>query len=435
LALIKYWSPKNNRKKNSAACRKAAHPARQIENVKITEIEISEDWCARGGQEIELLTTSFVMVGQRVPISLSKGPNGLYRIIDGWDRYEAAVRLKMPTVLAEVIEETSRNVPLIQIAQNFHRKSHDVLRRAEADAEWMEAFRRQATQVADPLGGRQPSDKCYSKASGATGSSSDRWRRAEQIASIPEPSKKLIRELRLNDNQSALLEIAITEPSVQIEKIRALAQPSETKQSKRTAAKQGSTRVTSARLVRTAGCPSLEEASISEQEVLELAQSPPCQSGTSVAASPKDEDPNRGAGTPAVSVLRLKLADQNQTKPDTSEATLDPEPDKGTLSTGGPSISVPERPVHNEPATTSQHALPKAQAFVEVPALPEYLKRADAEMELKKLAEEYLGSRLRKMLIGAPYKAGERFINEVFLPDFQKASQEALAAAGDGAQP
>src|SRR6267142_723886 len=208
-----FWLSSNNRppstiaKKYSAACRKAAHPARQIENVKITEIEISEDWCARGGQEIELLTSSFEMLGQRVPISLSKGPNGLFRIIDGWDRYEAAVRLKMPTVLAEVIEGPSCNVPLIQIAQNFHRKSHDVLRRAEADAEWMEAFRGQATQVADPLGGRQPSDKCYSKASDATGSSSDRWRRAEQIASIPEASKKLIRELRLNDNQSALLEI------------------------------------------------------------------------------------------------------------------------------------------------------------------------------------------------------------------------------------
>jgi len=299
----------------------------------------------------------------------------------------------------------------------------------------MEAFRRQATQVADPLGGRQPSDKCYSKASDATGSSSDRWRRAEQIASIPEASKKLIRELRLNDNQSALLAIATTEPSVQIEKIRSLAQPSEAKQPKRTAAKQGSTRVTSAPLVRTAGCPSLQEANISEQEVLELAQSPPRQSGTSVAAPSKDEDPNCGAGTPAVSVLRLELADRTQTKPDTSEVTLDSEPDKCTLSTGGPSSSVPERPAHNEPATTSQHALSKAQAFVDFPALPESLKRADVETELKKLTEEYLGSHLRKIVIGAPYKAVERFINEVFLPDFQKASQQGLAVASDGGQP
>jgi ParB-like chromosome segregation protein Spo0J len=416
-------------KKYSAARSKAAHPARQIENVKITEIEISEDWCARGGQEIELLTSSFVMVGQRVPISLSKGPNGLYRIIDGWDRYEAAVRLDMPTVLAEVIEGPSYDLPFIQIAQNFHRKRHDVLRRAEADVEWMEAFRRQATQVADPLGGRQPSDRCYSKASEATGISVDRWRRSELIASIPEASKKLIRELRLNDNQSALLEIATTELSGQIEKIRWLAQPSESKP-KRTAAKPTPALVASAPLVRTAGCPSLEEASISEQEVLEL-EPPPCQSGTSLAIPPKDEDPNRGAGAPAVSVLRLE---QNQTKPDTSEVTLESESDKYTLSIGGPSSCVPELPAHNEPATTSQHALSKAQAFVDFPALPEFLKRADVETELKKLKEEYLGSRLRKILIDAPYTAGERFIKEVFLPDFQKASQEALAVAGDGGQ-
>jgi len=91
----------------------------------------------------------------------------------------------------------------------------------------------------------------------------------------------------LNDNQSALLEIAAAEPSVQIQKIRSLAQPSEAKQPKRTAAKQGSTRATSAPPVRTAGCPSPEDANISEQEVLELALSPPRQSGTSVHGRPR----------------------------------------------------------------------------------------------------------------------------------------------------
>src|SRR3954471_12839127 len=76
-------------KRSASACTKASNSDRQIQTIKITEIELTEAWSRRGGAEIELLTSSFQTVGQRVPISVSKGPNGLYRIVDGLDRYEA----------------------------------------------------------------------------------------------------------------------------------------------------------------------------------------------------------------------------------------------------------------------------------------------------------------------------------------------------------
>ncbi len=55
----------------------------------------------------------------------------------------------------------------------------------------------------------------------------------------------------------------------------------------------------------------------------------------------------------------------------------------------------------------------------EFPALPDFLKQGDVEFELRKLTNEYLGSTLRTLLIDAPVKAGERFMREVLLPDFQ----------------
>jgi len=338
-------------------------------------------------EHVAILAYAFQEIGQTTPISVFPKADGRWGMLEGWHRLEATLTLGSPTIWAQIVDRADVELRQVQISQNLHRKGLMALEQAISDAEWIETVRQKAAQVADPMGGRQPSEKGYSKAARELGLTPERMARSSLINSIPSEIQVLIRERGLDDNQSALIKIAKTDASAQRQAVLELAE----RQSRR---------------------------------------SP--KSGRRVATPPKDEDPNRGAGTPAVSVLRLE---QNQTKPDTPEVTLDSEPDKCTLSIGGPSISVPERPAHNEPATSSQHALSKAQAFVDFPALPEYLKRADVETELKKLTEEYLGSRLHKIVIGAPYKAVERFINEVFLPDFQKASQEALAAAGDGGQP
>jgi ParB-like chromosome segregation protein Spo0J len=353
--------------------------ARQIENVKLTEIEINESWRPRGGAEIELLMDSFQTVGQRLPISVSKEPGGLFRIIDGWDRYEAAVLLEMPTVLAEVIKGPSHEIPLIRLAQNHHRKSYDVLKRAEADAEWIEAFRRRVTQVADPLGGRQPSDKCYSKAFAATGIGADRWRRSELIASIPEASKQLIRDLGLHDNQSALLEIANTELSGQLEKIHSLTQPQESRP-KPSSGRAISVPTVSATDTNPAeNSPPAEQLPLAERESYILAptaEAPPVATLSIQAVLPSDDAPRCAA-----SVSTSNLIDRAD---EAEKSLLEP------------------------------------------------LKPADVETALKKLTAEYLGCSLRELLINPPYKAGQRFISEVLIPDFQRASREALAGPDDG---
>jgi hypothetical protein len=94
-----------------------------------------------------------------------------------------------------------------QIVSN-HRKQISRLDRAIEDYELLQIVRREVSQIATPRGGKQPLEKYHAKAANATGVGKDRIARSERIASILPPARLLIRQLGLENNETALTEIA-----------------------------------------------------------------------------------------------------------------------------------------------------------------------------------------------------------------------------------
>jgi hypothetical protein len=184
--------------------------------------------------------------------------------------------------------------------------------------------------------------------------------RSSVISSISADVRAFIREHGLDDNQSALIKIARADKAVQREK------------------------------------------------VLEIANRQPRRSRKVEAG---------GALQPES--LRPPAPGQNETEflvePDRSELTLDKVPDEQT-SISGASTSA-ELPAQNAPATTDQPTA-SAPALSDYPVVPDQLKRADIEETIRRSTEAYFSSQLRTILIAGRHRAWERFINEVFLPDF-----------------
>jgi ParB/RepB/Spo0J family partition protein len=312
-------------------------------------------------EHVAVLARSLQAIDQTTPISVHRKSNGRWGILDGGHRFQAAVGLGVPEIGAQVFDRADLELRQVQISQNLHRKGLTALEQALSDAEWVETVRQKATQVADPIGGRQPSEKGYSKAAREAGLTPERMGRSSLISTISADVQALIREHGLDDNQSALIKIAKADKAVQ------------------------------------------------HQKVFEIAQRQP-------RRSRKVEPRNAPEpGTPAP-----PAAGTNETEfpiePDRSEMKSGKVADEQTLISGA-SLSAPDLSPQSGLGTTSPLAL-SAPAFSDYPALPDQLKRADVGAAKEMLTAEWRNCRLRRVLEAAPNRAGKSFFYEEFLPDF-----------------
>jgi hypothetical protein len=158
---------------------------------------------------IEQLMVSISEFGQAEPLAIRGHDDGRLTLLGGWHRAAALKNIGRTSASALVISGlTDKEARLWQLVDNLHRKVPCAMDRAKSDFELLHAMQERVSQGATPLGGLQPADKFHAKAAALFGASADRMARSAKIAQITSAAESKIRELKLENNQSALLKIA-----------------------------------------------------------------------------------------------------------------------------------------------------------------------------------------------------------------------------------
>jgi len=158
---------------------------------------------------VERLMVSISEYGQTEPIAVRCHDDGSLRLLGGWHRATALKNLGRTSASTLIISGMSdTEARLWQLVDNLHRKVPCAMDRAKGDFELLQALHEKVSQGATPLGGLQPADKFHAKAAALFGTSADRMARSAKIAQITPEAESKIRELKLENNQSALLKIA-----------------------------------------------------------------------------------------------------------------------------------------------------------------------------------------------------------------------------------
>jgi hypothetical protein len=176
-------------------------------------------------KNVAILAQSFRETGQTAAILVFREEQGVFRIISGHDRVEAARDLGWLQIDAVILATDERSQRLVEIAENLHRRELTVLERAKLVDAWIKLVRNEAAQVERPLGGRQPNDRGLSKVATSLGVSRAEATRSALIASMPQGAMKKAIELDLQDNQAALLRVAkLPTPDLQIAQLHEIAE-------------------------------------------------------------------------------------------------------------------------------------------------------------------------------------------------------------------
>ncbi|UGX92902.1 ParB/RepB/Spo0J family partition protein [Bradyrhizobium barranii subsp. barranii] len=157
---------------------------------------------------VETIKESIERIGLTTPVFVVIEATGVATLIAGQHRVEAMRRLERTHIDAIVLDSNESRNRLLTISENLHRLGYCALERAEAENEWLQASQEEAGQVAQPSGGHQPNDRGISKTSRKLEVPRRQLQRAQKIASIFPEGKLRARELKLHDNQAALLKIA-----------------------------------------------------------------------------------------------------------------------------------------------------------------------------------------------------------------------------------
>lgn len=176
-------------------------------SVSVEDIVYAGSYRSLDDEHVADLQKSIGRIGLTTPISVAVGTTKLI-LIAGQHRLEAVRGLGWTNIDVIAFDANDANNRLVAISENLHRLELSPLDRADLQVEWLQIFRDQAGQLAQPVCGDQPHDRGISKASRQTGVSPKQFRRAEAIARISPEAKAKARELGLDQNQSALLEIA-----------------------------------------------------------------------------------------------------------------------------------------------------------------------------------------------------------------------------------
>jgi len=176
-------------------------------------------------KNVAILSESFREAGQTAAILVVREDHGVFRIVSGHDRVEAARDLGWLQVDAITLDPDERSQRLVEIAENLHRRELTVLERAKLVDAWIKLVRKEAAQVERPLGGRQPNDRGLSKVATSLGVSRAEATRSALIASMPQAAMKKAIELDLQNNQAALLKVAkLPTPDLQIAQLHEIAE-------------------------------------------------------------------------------------------------------------------------------------------------------------------------------------------------------------------
>lgn len=183
--------------------------------------------------DIDALARSIKSIGLRSPIWIryvdflnhpEEGElHGAFVLVAGRHRMEAMKRLGRESIDCIVFQGDEVAARKWEIAENLHRSDLTDLQRKEQIAEWIRLTAQDKGAQVAPPGGHQPHDKGIKAAVRDLGIKRDEAQRAVKVASISEQAKQAAISAHLDNNQSALLKIAASQPAEQVEKVRQLA--------------------------------------------------------------------------------------------------------------------------------------------------------------------------------------------------------------------
>ena len=191
--------------------------------IAFDDIDIPEGRREVNPAVVKRLADSIEQVGLRHPITVRKR-NDRYVLVAGRHRLEACRKIGRESVPATIVTMTNAEARMWEIAENLHRAELTKLERDEQVAEWIKLCEVLRQPDAKPQGGRPEGG--VRAAARELGVSEPDARRATQVASIAPEAKEAIRDAGLDNNRSAMLEVAKEPtPEKQVAKVVQLAAP------------------------------------------------------------------------------------------------------------------------------------------------------------------------------------------------------------------
>jgi hypothetical protein len=173
---------------------------------------------------VKKLAQSIKDIGLQHPITVRK-VNDQNVLVAGRHRLEAVRSLGSKTIQAHVVRWSKARARMWEISENLHRAELTKLERAEQIEEWRKL--REAEKGAKnlhPSGNTQPHDRGVSETAEELGVHRFEVQMAEKVASLTPEAKDAAREAGLDDNRSALLQVARAEPAKQVDVVREIAE-------------------------------------------------------------------------------------------------------------------------------------------------------------------------------------------------------------------
>jgi hypothetical protein len=195
----------------------------KIERLFVEDIDVGNRLRPVHEAAVVALAESMQRLGQLNPISVYCPDYNTLLLVTGLHRVEAAKRLGWEEIDAVFVTGNEIERELQEIAENLHRSELTALERDTQIGRWAELTAVKASQVETPLGGRQPSEKGVRKVANDLGLDKSDVQRAVKVASISPEAKRAAHVAGLDENRTALLEVAKeATPEAQVAKIGAI---------------------------------------------------------------------------------------------------------------------------------------------------------------------------------------------------------------------
>ena len=209
--------------------------ARKVEIINSNFIKIGLRHRELREEQVSSLMQSITKIGLKTPITVRQPiDEDDVHLVAGRHRLEAYRRLGIEEIEAFVIEGDDEDAArLWEIAENLHRADLTALQRDEHVAEWIRLTEKRAADI-DAVARVEPRDsKGKFKESGIRaaarelGVERNTAQRAVKVDSLTDEAKEVAKEAGLDNNRSALLEAAKSEPEQQADKLREIARQKE----------------------------------------------------------------------------------------------------------------------------------------------------------------------------------------------------------------
>jgi ParB family transcriptional regulator, chromosome partitioning protein len=222
---------------------------RRATSFAVDDIIVPKNRRALQRAKVKQLAESMKKIGLNTPISVRLGTKNRPVLVAGWHRLEAAKSLRWRRIDAVIVLAGKVEARLREIAENLHRADLTELDRSEQLAEWVRALRKES-KARRRAKRREKRGKGKSRVSGHDGQKRRRGRprggiaeiarrlpmpgksrdavqkkirRSLKVDSIAPEAKARARQLRLDNNQAALLKVASIPAVLQVQKVEELA--------------------------------------------------------------------------------------------------------------------------------------------------------------------------------------------------------------------